>query len=140
MAPKRREHEQRAAKAEAADAPPSQQPKGRRENLVSSAPGGLRGGMIQIDFLQNAATKSGLSSASVRKLLAALKSTLIGQLREKGCCRIAGVCRLTVKTKPPRPARTLVRWGKVFHVKARSQPTKKIVVKTLRPLSHVLVQ
>ena len=30
--------------------------------------------------------------------------------------------------------------GEVFHVKARSQPTKKIVVKTLRPLSHVLVQ
>jgi len=140
LAPQRREHKQFAAKPEAADAPPSQQPKGRREYLVSSASGRLREGVLQIDFIQEVAAKSGLSMASVRKLLAALKPTVIGQLRKKGCCRLAGMCRLKIKTMPPREGRTQAGLGKVIHIKARPQPTTKITVITLKPLRHVLEQ
>ena len=132
MAPKQPKYKKLAAKAKAAGAPPSQ-----RLNLALR-PGRLRGGMAKIDFMHDAAAKAALPAASVQKLLGGLKTTVIDQLREKGYCCIGGICRLTVKIKPPQEARTLVRWGKEIRVKARVQPFKKITCVMLRPISHAL--
>ncbi len=84
------------------------------------------------------AKKAALPAGSVQKLLAALKATVIDQLRETGYICIGGICRLRVKIKPPQKARTMIGWGKEIRVKARDRALKKISCVMLRPLSHAL--
>ncbi len=116
---------------------PAMAPKRPYKQRAAKNDGCLRGGP-KFDFMRDVAKKAALPAASVQKLLAGLKTTVINQLHEKGYCCIGGICRLRVKIKPPQKARTLVRWGKEIRVKARAQPMKKITCVMLRPISHVL--
>ena len=112
-------------------------PKRPYKQRAAKNDGRLRGGP-KFDFMRNVAKKAALPAASVQKLLAALKATVIDQLQEKGYCCIGGICRLRVKIKPAQKARTMICWGKKIRIKARDQPVKKISCVTLRPLSHAL--
>ncbi len=85
-------------------------------------------------FIQEVAVKSKLSPTSVKKMIEALTPVVAGQLKEKGKCRIANICQMTVKTLPARERKAVKLWGKQLYLKTRPAGRKKIAVRALPPL------
>ena len=100
--------------------------------------GSTAGAVTQLELLQDAAAHSGLSTATLKKILEGLRATVIKRLRDRGICRISGIARLRVKTLPVRKATTGVRFGKSVQIKARPRPVKTASAIAMPPVSKVL--
>ena len=100
--------------------------------------GSTAGAVTQLEFLQDAAARSGLSMVTLKRIFEGLRVTVIKRLRDRGVCRISGIVRFRMKTLPARKATTGVRFGKPVQIKARPRPVKSVRAIAMPPVSKVL--
>ena len=119
--------------------PENEQLKGKRASKQKPHDSKAVGAGHRKEFFANvAAAAGGMERAKIEKLHEALRLTIQKQLTENGRCLVPTLLEMKIKTKPPRPARERMVFGKMRMVKAQDESIKKVSVRALPALQTVV--